>query len=133
MDTCKVRAEVRSIANIREVSVRYSGSSMLYDTNSQVLDVEVDRLSQQVQQRTALERTVILLFLTMKSLFLTVTVFVKKPKVYIIMKSDTTTYCEFHVELYLLHGDKISFSVSYNPDSVTNLIKIKYSFQSSPR
>ena len=47
-------------------------------TNSQVLDVEVDRLSQQVQQRTALERTVILLFLTMKSLFLTVTVFVKK-------------------------------------------------------
>ena len=73
MDTCKVRAEVRSIANIREVSVRYSGPSMLYDTNSQVLDVEIDRLSQQVQQRTALERTVILLFLTMKSLFLTVT------------------------------------------------------------
>ena len=39
---------------------------MLYDTNLQVLDAEIDRLSQ-VQERTALERTVILLFLTVKS------------------------------------------------------------------
>jgi|SRR6185312_10950668 len=66
----------------RSFSARYSGH-LPYDINSQVLDVEADRLSQQVQQRTVLERAVILLTPIVKSSFERLVI--KKSKVCIII------------------------------------------------